>query len=125
MAFPVQFLLTNALRYTLMAKGKKKHSKKDPVSENIMDAAALSLKKFRKVTKQIGKLSTGQKLAGGAALLAAGLVYLANSDGPAATESKPAVAADLDREEAAAPSATLAPRKTRKSSKHKAGFEHG
>ena len=60
-----------------MAKNKKKHSKKDKVSDDILDAAAQSLKKFRKVTRQIGKLSTGQKLVGGLALAAAGLTYLA------------------------------------------------
>ena len=127
MALPLQFLLTNALRYTLMAKDKKKRSKKDPASENIMDAAALSLKKFRKVTKQIGKLSTGQKLAGGAALLAAGLVYLANRDGPAATPAQPAPgppAADADAAaEADAPADAPAPRKARKSLKHKPSAE--
>ena len=60
-----------------MAKSKKKHSKKDKASANILDMAALSLKKFRKVTKQIGKLSTGQKIVGGLALAAGGLAYLA------------------------------------------------
>jgi hypothetical protein len=83
MAFPLQFILENVLRYTLMAKDKKKHSKKgkkDEVSEDILDTAALSIKKFRKVTKQIGKLSTGQKLVGGIALVAAGLAYLATQD---------------------------------------------
>lgn len=60
-----------------MAKDKKKHSKKDDLSENLLDAAALSVRKFRKVTKELGKLSTGQKLVGGLALVAAGLTYLA------------------------------------------------
>ena len=77
MAFPLEFLLTQAFRYTLMPKDKKKHSKKDELSGDILDVAHLSLKKFRKVTKEIGKLSTGQKLVGGLALLAAGLAYLA------------------------------------------------
>lgn len=63
-----------------MGKDKKKKSKKDKVSANLMDVAAASLKKFRKVTKQIGKLSTGQKMVGGLALAAAGLTYLANRD---------------------------------------------
>ena len=61
-----------------MAKSKKKHSKKDSVSENILDMAALSLKKFRKVTREIGKLSTGQKVVGGLALVAVGLTYMAS-----------------------------------------------
>ena len=60
-----------------MGKGKKKHSKKDQVSEDMLGAAALSIKKFRKVTKEITKLSTGQKVVGGFALLAAGLTYWA------------------------------------------------
>ena len=77
MAFPLQLLLKTVLPYFLMAKNKKKHSKKDKVSDDILDAAAQSLKKFRKVTRQIGKLSTGQKLVGGLALAAAGLTYLA------------------------------------------------
>ena len=63
-----------------MGKDKKKHSKKDQASENILDAAALSLKKFRKVTKEISKLSTGQKVVGGLALATAGLVYLATRE---------------------------------------------
>jgi hypothetical protein len=87
MAFPLQFLLTQAFRYTLMPKDKKKHSKKkDELSDDLLDMAALSLKKFRKVTKEIGKLSTGQKLVGGIALVAAGLTYLAQqqADAPAA-----------------------------------------
>lgn len=77
MASPLEFLLTQALRYTLMPKDKKKKSKKDELSGDILDAANLTLKKFRKVTRQIGKLSTGQKVVGGLALLAAGLTYLA------------------------------------------------
>jgi len=77
MAFPLEFLLTQAFRYTLMPKDKKKHAKKDELSDDILDVAHVSLKKFRKVTKEIGKLSTGQKLVGGIALLAAGLTYLA------------------------------------------------
>lgn len=64
-----------------MAKNKKKKSKKNDVSDDILDTAALSIKKFRKVTNQIGKLSTGQKLAGGLALLAAGLIYLEQRKG--------------------------------------------
>lgn len=72
-----------------MGKGKKKHSKKDKVSDDIMEVAAASLKKFRKVTRQIGKLSTGQKLVGGVALLAAGLTYLANRPADAPDSSVP------------------------------------
>jgi hypothetical protein len=86
MAFPFQFLLETVLPHILMAKDKKKHSKKDKVSEDILDAAALSIKKFRKVFKEIGKLTFGQKLVGGVALLAVGLTYLAPND----AEAKPA-----------------------------------
>jgi hypothetical protein len=101
MAFPLQFLLTQALRYTLMPKDKKKHSKKkDELSDDILDMAVLSLKKFRKVTKEIGKLSTGQKLVGGIALVAAGLTYLAKQQADDAAPSA------LDDE--ATTSATLA-----------------
>lgn len=62
-----------------MGKDKKKHSKKgkDELSDDILDVAAMSVKKFRKVTKEISRLSTGQKVVGGVALAAAGLVYLA------------------------------------------------
>ncbi|RYU78112.1 hypothetical protein [Hymenobacter persicinus] len=59
-----------------MGKHKKKHSKKDDVAEDLFDAAALSVRKFRKVTDEIAKLSPGQKLVGGLALLAGGLLYL-------------------------------------------------
>ena len=78
---------------------KKKHSKKDKASHDVLDLANLTLKKFRKVTKQVGKLSTGQKLLGSVALAAAGLVYLAardSDDAPEAAEAEeaPAPAAD-------------------------------
>lgn len=80
MAFPLQFLLETLVRSTLMPKDHKKHSKKDVASEDILDLAHASLKKFRKVTREIGKLSPGQKLVGGLALAAAGLTYLATRD---------------------------------------------
>jgi len=85
MAFPFQFLLETVLPQLLMGKDKKKHAKKDQASADILDVAHLSLKKFRKVTKEIGKLSTGQKLVGGAALLAVGLTYLARQQADAPT----------------------------------------
>lgn len=88
-----------------MGKNKKKHSKKDGLSDNILDVAALSLKKFRKVTKEIGRLSTGQKLVGGAALLAAGLAYLASqADAAPAGAAPDGVGA---RPEASKPAAAL------------------
>jgi hypothetical protein len=101
MAFPLHYLLTQAFRYTLMPKDKKKHSKKkDDLSDDILDMAALSIKKFRKVTKEIGKLSTGQKLVGGLALVAAGLTYLAQRDDsvPPGDKSSGATPADSDEE---------------------------
>ncbi|UOQ72855.1 hypothetical protein [Hymenobacter cellulosilyticus] len=115
-----------------MSKHKKKHSKKDGVSEDLLDTAALSIKKYRKVTNEISKLSPGQKLVGGAMLLAAGYFYLdkVRNDGPDSLFSglgallpggpKPgqlfASAADKDDEddeEPASPKAAL-PRKSRK-----------
>ncbi|MDO7885963.1 hypothetical protein [Hymenobacter cheonanensis] len=80
-----------------MPKDKKKHSKKDELSGDILEMAALSLKKFRKVTKQIGKLSTGQKVVGGLALLAAGLTYLAQqqADEPSASDDEMTSAVDF------------------------------
>ena len=108
MAFPLQFILENLLSHAVMGKKNKKHSKKDGLSEDMLDVAALSIKKFRKMTKEIGRLSTGQRLVGGAALLAAGLVYLASQadaapagaapDGVGARPeaSKPAVALGTD-----------------------------
>lgn len=115
-----------------MGKNKKKHSKKDDLSDNILDAAALAIKKFRKVTREIGRLSTGQKLVGGLALAAAGLTYLAARQDapPIATPSRPktlALNADYDEADeveaddfAGGPSATEEPpRKPRKSRKSK------
>ena len=70
-----------------MAKDKNKDAKKDRKSNDLLDEAARRLKKFRKVTKHMTKLSTAQKLVGGVALLAAGLTYLAKrqADEEAAT----------------------------------------
>lgn len=58
-----------------MGKSKKKKSKDNGVSDDIIDGAALSIKRFRKVTNEIAKLSTGQKVVGSLALLAAGYLY--------------------------------------------------
>lgn len=118
-----------------MGKHKKKHSKKDGVSEDILDAAALSIKKFRKVTKEIGKLSTGQKLVGALALAAAGLVFLSSNDdeksdkakGPAGPSKlrEAANAAEEPKQEDAKNSAlATAARKPRKSTKSKFSTEH-
>ena len=92
MGFPLQLLLKTVLSRILMAKDKKKDSKKDPVAENLLDVSRTSLKKFRKVTREISRLSTGQKLVGGLALAAAGLTYLATLDSDA-TPPTPAPAA--------------------------------
>lgn len=108
MAFPLQFLLETLVSSTLMPKDKKKHSKKDEASDDILELARASVKKFRKVTREIGKLSTGQKLAGGLALAAAGLAYLATRDEPAAgAEPTPATPAEPEAE----PAKPAAPRK--------------
>lgn len=72
-----------------MGKDKKKKSKKDQPSEDLLGGAALSIKKFRKVTKEITKLSTGQKVVGGIALLAAGLTYWATQSPSSAAEEAP------------------------------------
>lgn len=59
-----------------MGKHKKKQSKQDSLPDNFLDVTALSIKKYRKVTNEIAKLSPVQKLVGSLALLAAGYVYL-------------------------------------------------
>lgn len=110
-----------------MGKGKKKHSKKDDVADDILDVAAVSVRKFRKVTKEIHKLSTGQKIVGGLALLAAGLTYLAkqNLDSDQAAASPTSDAPQLASAQPAAPVEPEAgpkpspPRKTRKFPKAK------
>lgn len=96
MAFPLEFLLHQLLSSTLMAKDKKKHSKKDDVSDDLLDMAALSIKKFRKVTKEIGKLSTGQKIVGGLALAAAGLTYLAKQTPATGDKTSPPIPSSPD-----------------------------
>jgi hypothetical protein len=111
MAFPLEFLLHQLLSSTLMAKDKKKHSKKDDVSDDLLDVAALSIKKFRKVTKEIGKLSTGQKIVGGLALAAAGLTYLAKQPTATATKSAAALPQADDATDSPRPKASAARRK--------------
>lgn len=62
-----------------MSKGKKKGSKKaKKLEKNALDVAAESIRKFRRVSKEIGKLTTTQKIFGGVGLLAAAVTYLAN-----------------------------------------------
>lgn len=108
MAFPLQFLFETLVSSTLMPQAKKKHSKNDAASEDLLDLAHTSLKKFRKVTREIGKLSPGQKLVGGLALAAAGLTYLAtrnSSNEAAAPAADPprVLAAEADAGPAATP----------------------
>ncbi|OWP61356.1 hypothetical protein CDA63_19860 [Hymenobacter amundsenii] len=55
---------------------KKKHNRQEAVSDDLFSATAQSIRKFRQVTDEIAKLSTGQKLAGGLALVVAGVIYL-------------------------------------------------
>jgi hypothetical protein len=115
MAFPLQFLLEALVRTTLMPKDKKKHSKKDQSSEDILDLAHVSLKKFRKVTREIGKLSTGQKLVGGIVLAAAGLAYLATRQtDEAAAQNTSAEAAAIGSGSGADESSPQPARKVRK-----------
>ena len=92
-----------------MAKNKKKESKKSQVADDLLDVARTSLKKFRKVTREISKLSTGQKLVGGLALAAAGLTYLATLDAEAApAPPAPATTPPADPAQTAAPVAAAA-----------------
>jgi hypothetical protein len=107
-----------------MAKHKKKHAKKDEMADDLLDTAVVSLKKFRKISKEFGKLSTGQKLLGGLALAAAGLAYLAVQDkSPAKATDDPDTGAFLlpETDDAASDSEAEAPepstRKSRKSSR--------
>lgn len=81
-----------------MGKDKKKNAKKAVPSNGLLDSAATAIKKYRRVTKQIGKLSAAQKVVGGAALLAAGLTYLAKqrATGPAAADAAPEAPATAD-----------------------------
>jgi hypothetical protein len=71
-----------------MSKHKKKHAKKS--ADDLFDTAADSVRKFRKVTREISKLSTGQKVVGGLALLAGGLLYLNKLKDELADEPAPA-----------------------------------
>ena len=82
---------------------KQKHSKKDKASNDILDLAHLTLKKFRKVSKEVGKLSSAQKVMGGVALAAAGLVYLAARDSDNAPEAPEAEDAQAPAADHAAP----------------------
>ena len=90
-----------------MAKDKKNRSKQGKKPSSLLDAAATSLKKFRRVARHVTKLSTGQKVVGGLALVAAGVTYLVNkqtdADSTAATMPNAAAA-----EASSASSASLA-----------------
>ncbi|QDA58971.1 hypothetical protein [Hymenobacter jejuensis] len=85
---------------TLMGKDKKKKAKhKNQPAQDLLDRAAVSIKKFRRITKQIAKLSPGQKLVGGLALVATGLAYLAQQQ--AYTRSSAAASAEAAEENSA------------------------
>lgn len=114
-------------------KSKKKDRKKvkDAVPEDMLDAAALSIRKFRKVTQELSKLSTGQKLLGSLVLVAASLIYLdqrRDEDGRTpeeqdATHNWPRLAEAKTTPATAAPDeppkpVPAAPRKSRKTARH-------
>ncbi|GAB2476695.1 hypothetical protein GCM10011375_21160 [Hymenobacter qilianensis] len=104
-----------------MGKGKKKGSKKaKKLERDALDVAAESIRKYRRVSKEIGKLSTTQKIVGGIGLLAAAIAYVANKQAiddfistdsvlpslvPGKTEEKP------PKPEALPPKSAGAPRK--------------
>jgi hypothetical protein len=135
--------LGSPLRYTCTPMGKHKKDKKkkskqiqDALPEDVLDAAVLSIKKFRKITNEISKLSLGQKMVGGLVLAAAGLIYLDQRKGddgagsrstpkfdwPKLPEALTSVTEAKDEEEPPIRAAT-APRKSRKSPK--TGKGHG
>ena len=62
-----------------MSKSKRKGFKNSKPASELLDSAALGLKKFRRFAKQVKKLSTSQKVVGGLALLAAGYAFISNS----------------------------------------------
>jgi hypothetical protein len=76
-------------------KSKKKKAGKPAKKTTLFSGAGKSLKKLGKGTG-LGKLSTTQKVLGGAALLAVGLGYLGKrrSSTPAATPNPDATAAE-------------------------------
>ncbi|TGE21608.1 hypothetical protein E5K00_15120 [Hymenobacter aquaticus] len=69
-------------------KGNKK-AQKARQSAGWLDEAAGTLHAFRKATKSVRRLTTGQKVVGGLALLAAGLTYLAKRQAAAAAAVTP------------------------------------
>lgn len=130
-----------------MGKKNKKHKKQDSVSDDLFDLTALSIKKYRKVTNEIAKLSPTQKVVGGLALLAGGYYYLKSLQGhddwrdspvaallplpawlPAPARRTPAYDEDAQlAEEEPAPAAEPAaaphkPRKAPKTGKHAGAF---
>jgi hypothetical protein len=114
---------------------KKKNSKKvaDAVPDDVLDAAVVSIKKFRKITNEIAKLNTGQKLVGGLVLAAAGYFYLDQRKGsngllpkfewPKLDEEKDTSATEQKDEVAATPFRSAVPRKSQKITKP--GKTHG
>ncbi|QJX46417.1 hypothetical protein HMJ29_05490 [Hymenobacter taeanensis] len=123
-----------------MSKHKKQKKKKakqlqEAVPENMLDAAVLSIRKFRKITNEIAKLSLGQKVVGSLVLAAAGLIYLDQRKGddsgtsftsrfnwPRLPEAEETAASEATEEEGAAPIREAAiSRKSRKNPKASKG----
>ena len=75
----------------VMSKNKPKGSKKSKASNDLLDAATVGLKKFRRFAKQVNKLSTTQKLIGGLAVLAAGYALMTNTSSNEAPAEVPAM----------------------------------
>ena len=111
---------------------KKKNSKKiaDAVPDDVLDAAVVSIKKFRKITNEIAKLSAGQKLVGGLVLAAAGYFYLEQRKGNEETKPRQtpkfywprlpeANVTSATEEATGVPSKVAAPHKSRKTAKPK------
>ena len=59
-----------------MSKNKPKRTKENKASGDLLDAATVILRKFRRVAKQANKLSTTQKIVGGLAVLAGGYALI-------------------------------------------------
>lgn len=74
-----------------MGKNKPKGSKKSKVTLDLLNSATDGLRKFRRFTKQVSKLSTTQKVVGGLAVLAAGYALITKASPPEADSQTPAV----------------------------------
>jgi hypothetical protein len=81
-----------------MSKSKNKGSKKRKNTSDLLEAATVGLKQYRRFAKQVKKLSTTQKVVGGLAFLAAGFAYLTTTS-EERTEPAPDPAAALKQPE--------------------------